>query len=60
MPRLNVSSHQKQQMSSNYKDNQEARILQAIEAIHINKSLSIHAAARIYDVPYTTLVRCLR
>ena len=34
---------------------QEARVLLAIEAIKSSKKLSIRAAARTYNVPYTTL-----
>ena len=46
-------------MPPNHKDDQEARMLQAIQAIHLNVCLSIRAAARTYDVPYTTLTRRL-
>ena len=46
-------------MPPNHKDDQEARILQAIQAIHLNVCPSIRAAARTYDVPYTTLARRL-
>ena len=47
-------------MPPNYKSDQEARISQAIEAIHSNTSLSIRAAARAYDVPRLTLAKRLR
>jgi len=47
-------------MPPNRKADQEARILQAIEAIHNNVSPSIRAAARIYDVSYTTLATRFR
>ncbi len=46
-------------MPPNHKGDQEARISQAIEAIHSNNSPSIRAAARAYDVPYSTLVKRL-
>ncbi len=42
-------------MPPNHKSNQEARILQAIKAIHSNISSNIHAAARVYDVSRSTL-----
>ncbi len=47
-------------MPPNHKSDQEARISQAIEAIHSNTSLSIRAAARAYDVPRLTLAKRLR
>ncbi|SLM33415.1 conserved hypothetical protein [Lasallia pustulata] len=47
-------------MPPNHKGDQEARISQAIEAIHNNKSPSIHAAARAYNVPHSTLAKRLR
>jgi hypothetical protein len=47
-------------MPPNRRADLEARILQAIEAIHNNVSPSIRAAARIYDVPYTTLATRFR
>ncbi|SLM33856.1 transposase tan1-aspergillus niger [Lasallia pustulata] len=47
-------------MPPNHKGDQEARISQAIEAIHNNKSPSIRAAARAYDVPHSTLAKRLR
>jgi hypothetical protein len=40
-------------MPPNHKGDREARISQAIEAIHNNNSPSIRAAARAYDVPYS-------
>ena len=46
-------------MPPNHKSDQEARILQAIEAIHDNTSPSIRAAARAYDVPRSTLTNRL-
>ena len=47
-------------MPPNRKSNQEARILQAIQAIHSNISPNIRAAARAYDVPRSTLINRLR
>lgn len=47
-------------MSLNHDSNQEARIIQAIDAIQCNLSSSIRVAARIYDVSYSTLVDRLR
>ncbi len=47
-------------MPLNHKSDQEARILQAIEAIHSNISPSIRAAARAYDVPQSSLTNHLR
>jgi hypothetical protein len=47
-------------MPPNHDSKQEARILQAIKAIHDNISPTIRAAARAYDVPDTTLRRRLR
>jgi len=46
-------------MSLNHKDDQEARISQAIEAIHSNNSSSIRAAACAYNVSHSTLAKCL-
>ena len=46
-------------MLLNHKDDQEARISQAIEAIHSNNSPSIRATARVYDVSHSTLAKCL-
>ena len=60
VPRPNAFSQQNTKMPPNHESDQEARILQAIEAIHINKSPSIRAAARTYNVYYTTLARRLR
>jgi hypothetical protein len=34
---------------------QEARIILAIEAIRTSKKLNRHAAAKLYNVPYSTL-----
>ena len=47
-------------MPPNHKSNQEARILQAIKAIHSNISPNIRAAARAYDVLRSTLTNRLR
>ena len=47
-------------MPPNRRADQEARILQAIEAIHNNVSPSIRVATRIYDVLYTTLATRFR
>jgi len=55
-----VSFQQNTKMPPNHKDDQEARISQAIEAIHSNNSPSIRAAARAYDVPHSTLAKRLR
>jgi len=45
-------------MPLNRKADQEARILQAIEAIYNNVFLSICTTVCIYDVLYTTLTMC--
>jgi len=55
-----VSFQQNTKMPPNHKDDQEARISQAIEAIHSNNSPSIRAAACAYDVPHSTLAKRLR
>ena len=47
-------------MPPNHKSNQEARILQAIKAIHSNISPNIRAVARAYDVSRSTLINRLR
>ena len=47
-------------MPPNHESDQEARILQAIDAIHSNISPSVRAAARAYDVPRSTLADRLR
>ena len=47
-------------MPPNHESDQEARILQAIEAIHSNTSPNIRAAARAYNVPRSTLTNRLR
>ena len=47
-------------MPPNHKSDQEARILQAIEAVRSNISPNIRATARTYDVPHSTLTNRLR
>ena len=47
--------HHTTKMPPKHDSEQETRIIQAIEAIHSEESLSICAASRIYDVPRSTL-----
>ena len=49
---LQYAFYQSIEMQSN---NKEARILLAIETIQKNKKLSIRKAAKLYNLPYTTL-----
>ena len=46
-------------MPRNHDSEQEARMLQAIEAVRNNIFSTINAAARAYNVPRTTLKRRL-
>ena len=60
MPHENATFNKNTKIPPNHKSDQEARILQAIKAIHSNISPSIRAAALAYDVPRLTLSNRLR